>query len=207
MPCTPVIRQRLGSVQSSTRSSGSRPLENDGSKAPVPTPPPGSSHRDFLSFRVTSQPGAASFRSLGFLPPYTCHLFHPEVNCFAPRSHFPPLPFFHPGTWLPSKPKTRHGKTPSLTRVKAGFRIKAWGPCVPKWNSTISRRKLDAPPPPPEKHHCVLHRLVIKNEVEGTSLVVQWVGHHAPSAGNLGSIPGQGTRYHMQHIRPGTAKK
>ena len=31
----------------------------------------------------------------------------------------------------------------------------------------------------------------------GTSLVVQWVRLHAPSAGGLGSIPGRGTRSHM----------
>ena len=31
----------------------------------------------------------------------------------------------------------------------------------------------------------------------GTSLVVQWLGLHAPNAGGLGSIPGQGTRSHM----------
>ena len=30
-----------------------------------------------------------------------------------------------------------------------------------------------------------------------TSLVVQWVRFHAPIAGGLGSIPGQGTRSHM----------
>ena len=34
-------------------------------------------------------------------------------------------------------------------------------------------------------------------EVQGTSLVVQWVRLHAPSAGGLGSMPGQGTRSHM----------
>ena len=28
----------------------------------------------------------------------------------------------------------------------------------------------------------------------GTSLVVQWLRHHAANAGGLGSIPGQGTR-------------
>ena len=27
----------------------------------------------------------------------------------------------------------------------------------------------------------------------GTSLVVRWLRHHAPNAGGLGSIPGQGT--------------
>ena len=30
----------------------------------------------------------------------------------------------------------------------------------------------------------------------GTSLVVQWLRLHAPNAGGLGSIPGQGTRSH-----------
>ncbi|TEA25037.1 hypothetical protein DBR06_SOUSAS6010005, partial [Sousa chinensis] len=29
------------------------------------------------------------------------------------------------------------------------------------------------------------------------SLVAQWMGLHAPSAGGPGSIPGQGTRSHM----------
>ncbi|TEA28252.1 hypothetical protein DBR06_SOUSAS3310034, partial [Sousa chinensis] len=29
------------------------------------------------------------------------------------------------------------------------------------------------------------------------SLVVQWVRLHTPNAGGPGSIPGQGTRYHM----------
>ena len=32
----------------------------------------------------------------------------------------------------------------------------------------------------------------------GTSLVAQWVRLHAPNAGGPGSIPGQGTRSHMQ---------
>ena len=31
----------------------------------------------------------------------------------------------------------------------------------------------------------------------GTSLVVQWLRFHAPNAGGLGSIPGQGVRSHM----------
>ena len=31
----------------------------------------------------------------------------------------------------------------------------------------------------------------------GTSLVVQWLRLRAPNAGDLGSIPGQGTRSHM----------
>ena len=35
----------------------------------------------------------------------------------------------------------------------------------------------------------------------GTSLVVQWLRLHAPNAGGLGSIPGQGTRSCMLHLR------
>ena len=35
----------------------------------------------------------------------------------------------------------------------------------------------------------------------GTSLVVQWLRLHAPNAGSLGSIPGQGTRSHMPQLR------
>ena len=34
-----------------------------------------------------------------------------------------------------------------------------------------------------------------------TSLVVQWLRLHAPSAGGLGSIPGQGTRSHKLQLR------
>ena len=33
-----------------------------------------------------------------------------------------------------------------------------------------------------------------KNPIRGTSLVAQWLRPHAPNAGVLGSIPGQGTR-------------
>ena len=35
----------------------------------------------------------------------------------------------------------------------------------------------------------------------GTSLVVQWLRHRTPSAGGLGSIPGQGTRLHMPQLK------
>ena len=35
----------------------------------------------------------------------------------------------------------------------------------------------------------------------GTSLVVQWLRLHSPSAGGPGSIPGQGTRSHMPQLR------
>ncbi|TEA37244.1 hypothetical protein DBR06_SOUSAS10010020, partial [Sousa chinensis] len=42
----------------------------------------------------------------------------------------------------------------------------------------------------------VLH-VIYKCTNMGTSLVVQWLRLHAPSAGSRGSIPGQGTRSHM----------
>ena len=41
----------------------------------------------------------------------------------------------------------------------------------------------------------------------GTSLVVQWLRLCAPSAGGLGSIPGQGTRTHTLPLRPTGAKQ
>ena len=31
----------------------------------------------------------------------------------------------------------------------------------------------------------------------GNSLVAQWIRLHAPNAGGLGSVPGQGTRSHI----------
>ena len=41
----------------------------------------------------------------------------------------------------------------------------------------------------------------IKNRISGTYLVIQWLRLHAPNAMDLGSIPGQGTRSHMQQVR------
>ena len=40
----------------------------------------------------------------------------------------------------------------------------------------------------------------------GTSLAVQWLRVCTPNAGDLGSIPGQGTRSHIPQLRPGVAK-
>ena len=40
-----------------------------------------------------------------------------------------------------------------------------------------------------------------------TSLVFQWLTLHVPNAGYPGSIPGQGTRFHIPQLRPRTAKK
>ena len=40
-----------------------------------------------------------------------------------------------------------------------------------------------------------------KSEQIGTSLVVQWLRLCAPNAGGLVSIPGQGTRSHLQQLR------
>ena len=42
---------------------------------------------------------------------------------------------------------------------------------------------------------------------EGTSLVVQWLRLCAPNAGGLGSIPGWGTRSHMQLKIPHATSK
>ena len=40
----------------------------------------------------------------------------------------------------------------------------------------------------------------------GISLVVQWLRLLTPNAGGPGSIPGQGTRFHMPQLRSGAAK-
>ena len=37
------------------------------------------------------------------------------------------------------------------------------------------------------------------HQIEGTSLVAQWLRLHAPNAGGLGLIRGKGTRSHMLH--------
>ena len=45
-----------------------------------------------------------------------------------------------------------------------------------------------------------IKRMVCQDQVRfETSLVVQWLRHHAPNAGSPGLIPGQGTRSHMHH--------
>ena len=42
----------------------------------------------------------------------------------------------------------------------------------------------------------------------GTSLLVQWLRLCTPNAGDLGSIPGQGTRSHMAQLKtPHAASK
>ena len=47
------------------------------------------------------------------------------------------------------------------------------------------------------KINCLLLVFTIKEGKSGTSLVVQWLRLHAPNAGGLRLIPGQGTRPHM----------
>ena len=42
---------------------------------------------------------------------------------------------------------------------------------------------------------------VLREDNLETSLVVQWLRLHAPNAGDLGSIPGQGTRSHILQLR------
>ena len=42
---------------------------------------------------------------------------------------------------------------------------------------------------------------MISKNFLGTSLVVQWLRFHAPSAGSPGSIPGQGTGSHMPQLK------
>ena len=40
-----------------------------------------------------------------------------------------------------------------------------------------------------------------KRRSQGTSLVIQWLRFHTSDAGDLGLIPGQGTRSHMLQLR------
>ena len=48
-------------------------------------------------------------------------------------------------------------------------------------------------------HFLTTYLLIAKRKrvTLGTSLVAQWVRLHAPNAGCLGSVPGQGTKSHM----------
>ena len=49
---------------------------------------------------------------------------------------------------------------------------------------------------------CLLNNQLKKKQLTlGTSLVVQWLRLHAPNAGGLGSIPGQGTGSHMPQLK------
>ena len=47
----------------------------------------------------------------------------------------------------------------------------------------------------------LLGKCVLKDLGAGTSLAVQWLRLHAPNAGGLVSIPGQGNRSHMPQLR------
>ena len=46
-----------------------------------------------------------------------------------------------------------------------------------------------------------LERQLLKNLQFGASLLVHWPRLHAPSARDPGSIPGQGTRFHILQLR------
>ena len=50
-----------------------------------------------------------------------------------------------------------------------------------------------------DKLVCAFHctSIPLQKASVAASLVVQWIRLHAPNAGGLGSIPGQGTRAHM----------
>ena len=56
-----------------------------------------------------------------------------------------------------------------------------------------------------EENHLLIYFNIkdnfLKNKWKVTSLVVQWLRHHAPNAGGPGSIPGQGTRSRMPQLR------
>ena len=53
----------------------------------------------------------------------------------------------------------------------------------------------------------VLIRRGERAQEQGTSLVIQWLGFCASNAGGPGSIPGQGTRVHMEQLRVCMAKQ
>lgn len=93
---------------------GPIPRKASGSKVPEPTPPPGVRSRGLPYFpgdllAPGGQPQIPRLPGPVYLSPLP-----PGVNCFAPRSLFH-LSLFGPGKWLPTKPKTRRGKTPSVT--------------------------------------------------------------------------------------------
>ena len=54
--------------------------------------------------------------------------------------------------------------------------------------------------------HIVMYMFLLFESVLGTPLVAQWLRHHTPDVGDLGSTPGWGTRSHMLQLRPSTAK-
>ena len=52
------------------------------------------------------------------------------------------------------------------------------------------------------RHHTFWFQSILQSySNQGTSLVVQWLRLHIPSAERPGSIPGQGTRSHMPQLR------
>ena len=47
---------------------------------------------------------------------------------------------------------------------------------------------------------------ISETQLQGTSLVVQWLRRRAPSVGGPGSIPGQGPGSHTLQLRPSAVK-
>ena len=48
---------------------------------------------------------------------------------------------------------------------------------------------------------CSMNTMLLRKDFWGTSLVVQWLRLWSPNAGNLHSIPGQGSRFHMLQLK------
>ena len=51
-----------------------------------------------------------------------------------------------------------------------------------------------------------MYQILLSLEYGRASLVVHWLKFSTPNAGGPGSIPGQGTRFQMLQLRPGTTK-
>lgn len=92
--CASIIRKRLDSVQGSAWSSGSHPPEGQWLQSTRAHPAPGVRSRGLPYFPGDLlAPGGQPQIPLLPGPVYLSPL-PPGVNCFAPRSLFPPLPFW-----------------------------------------------------------------------------------------------------------------
>ena len=121
--------------------------------------------------------------------------------------------------WRISRPGARQGCTAHRAQ-EAEFsrrtppRPSSLGCSNQRKNSHLKNRELDVWQKPTQ--YCEAIFLQLKNkEVWGkikmtkkimTSLVVLWLRLFTSNAGGLGSIPNQGTRFHMPQVRPGAAK-
>ena len=125
-----------------------------------------------FAFGQVKMPHGLTPEAAGYLGPRACYVGSQEVPIYGELSHI------YEGV------RGKNSEPGSYNRKIRPVKITEKEPTVWKINKV-----------PVHTHKM---RRELSNKGEGTSLVAQWIRLHAPNAGGPGSIPGQGTRSHMQ---------